>query len=52
MIGDRKNDIEGAKMNGLESLGVLCGYGSREEHEKHGATYIVETVEDLRRFFL
>ena len=52
MIGDRKNDIEGAKMNGLESLGVLYGYGSREEHEKHGATYIVETVEDLRRFFL
>ena len=50
MIGDRKFDIFGAKINGLKSVGVLYGYGSREELEKAGADYIVETVGELRRF--
>ena len=31
MIGDRKHDIIGAANNGLASIGVLYGYGSREE---------------------
>lgn len=52
MIGDRMHDIDGAKANNIDSMAVLYGYGNREEHEKHGAKYIVETVEDLRRFFL
>lgn len=52
MIGDRLHDIEGAKINGLDSMGVLYGYGSREELESHGANYIAETVEDIRSFFL
>lgn len=52
MIGDRKYDIQGAKINGLESLGVLYGYGSREEFEAAGADRIVESVEELRRLFL
>ena len=30
MVGDRENDIQGAKANGLDSIGVLYGYGSRE----------------------
>jgi phosphoglycolate phosphatase len=47
MVGDRKHDIIGAKRTGLKSIGVLYGYGSREELEKVGADYIVETVEEL-----
>lgn len=47
MIGDRKHDIEGARENGLDSMGVLYGYGSREELEEAGAVYIVETVEEI-----
>lgn len=48
MVGDRENDIQGAKVNGLDSIGVLYGYGSREELEAAGAMQIAETVEDLR----
>lgn len=47
MIGDREHDILGAKENALPSIGVLFGFGSREELEKAGATYIAETVEDI-----
>ena len=34
MIGDRRFDIEGAAAAGMESIGILWGYGSREELEK------------------
>jgi len=47
MVGDRHHDIEGAAENGLDSIGVLFGYGSEEELRKAGATYIAETVEDI-----
>jgi len=47
MVGDRKHDIEGAKSVGIASIGVLFGFGSREELEKAGADRISETVEDL-----
>lgn len=47
MIGDREHDILGAKENALPSIGVLFGFGSREELEKAGATYIAETIEDI-----
>ena len=50
MIGDREHDVLGAKENGLDSIGVLYGYGSREELNEAGATYIAETVEDILRF--
>lgn len=47
MIGDREHDIIGANKNGLDSIGVLFGYGSREELEDAGAAYIAETVEEI-----
>lgn len=47
MIGDREHDIFGAKENGMDSIGVLYGYGDREELEGAGATYIAEGVEDI-----
>lgn len=48
MIGDRKHDIEGAKNNGIDSIGVLFGYGDREELEQAGADYIAESVDELK----
>jgi phosphoglycolate phosphatase len=33
MVGDRRYDIEGAHANDMRALGVLWGYGSREELE-------------------
>jgi len=47
MIGDRKHDLDGAKKNGIDSIGCLWGYGSRKECEEHEATYIIEKVDDL-----
>lgn len=52
MVGDRKFDIIGAKQFDLDSIGVLYGYGSREEFETAGATAIVEDVSTLRRLLL
>ena len=31
MIGDRSHDMVGAKNNGMKGIGVLYGYGSRDE---------------------
>lgn len=47
MVGDREHDIHGANNAGLDSIGVLCGYGDREELETAGATFIVENIEDV-----
>ena len=47
MVGDRKYDVEGARECGLLCMGVLYGFGSREELEEAGAEYIAETVEDM-----
>ena len=52
MIGDREYDIEGAKKNGVGSIGVLFGYGSREELENAGADYIAKTPADVARIIL
>lgn len=50
MVGDRKHDIIGAKAIGLDSVGVLFGYGDLNELETAEATYIAETVEDIEKF--
>lgn len=50
MIGDREYDIYGAKTAGLDSIGVLYGYGSREELQNAGATHIAEHVADIMGF--
>ena len=47
MVGDRDNDVLGAKRAGVDCCGVLYGYGSREELEGAGAKYIIEKPEDL-----
>ena len=50
MVGDREYDVLGAKELGIDSVGVLYGYGSREELESAGATHIASTVEDILKF--
>lgn len=47
MVGDRENDILGAKAFGIDSIGVLYGYGGREELQSAGATYLAESVADI-----
>ena len=50
MIGDREHDILGANAVGIRSIGVLYGYGSREELEEAGAAYLAETVQDIQKY--
>lgn len=50
MIGDRCFDINGAKANGIDSLAVLYGYGSREEIINSAPNYIAKTVDDIFNF--
>ncbi len=52
MVGDRRHDIAGAQKNGLDSMGVLYGYGGREELEGAGATLIAETTGDVADIIL
>ena len=47
MIGDRLHDVNGAKKTGLRCIGVLYGYGGREELTEAGADMLAETVNDL-----
>lgn len=47
MIGDREHDIFGAKKIGTDSIGVLYGYGSREELENAGATHIAASPDEI-----
>lgn len=49
MVGDRKYDIIGAAQNGIDAVGVLFGYGTREELENAGAKYFAETPFDIFR---
>ena len=52
MIGDRKHDILGAAQNGIQSVGVLYGYGDQPELETAGADAIAQSVEQLRSILL
>jgi phosphoglycolate phosphatase len=48
MIGDRKHDVLGAKETGIASVGVLYGYGSRQELTEAGADVLAEKIFDLQ----
>ena len=43
MIGDRSHDMVGAKNNGMKRIGVLYGYGSRDELLEAGAHHVCAT---------
>ena len=47
MVGDREQDIYGAKVNGIDSAGVLYGYGGEEELRVAGADYLVKRPADI-----
>lgn len=52
MVGDRRHDIMGAHKQELQAVGVLYGYGSREEFEAAQADWITETPESLCQILL
>lgn len=52
MVGDREHDVRGAATHGVPCIGVLWGYGSREELDAAGAQAIAETVPELQGMLL
>jgi phosphoglycolate phosphatase len=47
MIGDRKHDMIGAANNGIRTIGVLYGYGSRAELTEAGAQHFCASPRDI-----
>ena len=50
MVGDRMHDVEGAKLCGLDSLGVYTGFAPEGELEEAGATYVFQTIKEMADF--
>ena len=47
MVGDRRHDVMGAAENGIPCIGVLYGYGSREELTAAGAAALAADLVEL-----
>lgn len=52
LVGDRKYDADGAKNIGIDSIGVMYGYGSRDEILDAGFTAVVGSVRELSELLL
>ena len=52
MVGDRRHDVEGAAAFGIDCVGVLYGYGSREELTAAGACFLAEQPADIADYVL
>lgn len=52
MVGDRKYDIIGATQNGMDSVGVLYGYGDYEELLQAQPTHIAADLQQLEDILL
>ena len=47
MVGDRHHDVHGAREHGIDTIGVLWGYGDAEELTQAGAIALVENPRHL-----
>ena len=47
MVGDRRHDIIGARGNGIASIGVTYGYGTKDELINSGATWLADNPSDI-----
>lgn len=52
MVGDRFYDVHGAQVNHIPAIGVLYGYGGREELAQAGADALAEDVPELERLLV
>ncbi len=47
MVGDRMFDLTGAKEFGMDAVGVLYGFGSKEELSSYDNIALIETINEL-----
>lgn len=52
MIGDRKHDIEGARKNGVDFIGVSFGFAPEGEFEQYGIDKVADNFKELLEFLL
>ncbi len=52
MVGDRQDDLEGAAAAGIDAIGVLYGYGSREELLACPHLALVSSPDEVGQFIL
>lgn len=52
LSGDREYDILGGHQAGVQTVGVLYGYGSRAELTAAGADFLAASPEELQRLLL
>src|SRR5690606_33445788 len=52
MVGDRKYDIIGGQTYGMDTAGMLHGFGDEAELRQAGATYLFENLIELEKFLL
>ena len=51
MVGDRRDDVVGAKKCNMNCVGVEWGFGTREELEAAGAIEVIQKPQELLNFF-
>lgn len=52
LIGDRFHDMEGAAAVGIPALGVLYGYGSRQELASYNPVFLADTPQQAGDYLL
>ena len=52
MVGDRKYDVIGAAAVGIQTIGVLYGFGDEKELSEAGAVHLVKTPAELAEYLL
>ena len=52
MIGDTKFDAKGARLNNVDFIGVMYGYGTLDTMKDEGATVFAEDVKELEALLL
>ena len=52
MIGDRKHDVEGARKNGVDFIGVSFGFAPEGEFKEFGVDKVADNFKELLEFLL
>ena len=51
MVGDRRDDVVGAKKCNMACVGVEWGFGTKEELDTAGAVQVIQKPQELLKFF-
>jgi phosphoglycolate phosphatase len=52
MVGDKKEDISAGKANGIRTIGVTYGYGTREEISDAAPNYICGSPAEIQKLIM